>query len=97
MEEPAFGRVPYQEWERQGAVISPILFNFYMDNLFDLLKRNGSGCVIVGYYSGHFGFPDDILFLCPSRNGIQEMLDIDQRYIEEHRITFSTNPEPSKI
>ena len=67
-----------------------------MDNLFDLLKRNGSGCVIGGYYSGCFGYADDLLFLCPSRNGLQEMLDIAQKYVEEHRITFSTNPEPSK-
>ena len=81
---------------RQGAVISPIFFSFYMDNLFNLLKSTGSGCVISDYYSGCFGYADDLLFLCPSRGGLQEMLDVAQDYVKEHSIEFSTNPEPSK-
>ena len=81
---------------RQGAVISPILFSFYMDDLFDLLKISGSGCIINSYYAGCFGYADDLLFLCPSRNGLQEMLDIAQKYVQEHNIGFSTHPEADK-
>ena len=58
----------------QGAVISPIPFNFY--NLFELLKVSGRGCVINNFYAGCFGYADDLFFLCPSRKGLQEMLDI---------------------
>ena len=81
---------------RQGAVISPIFFSFYMDNLFDLLKNSGSGCVLSNYYSGCFGYADDLFFVCPSRGGLQEMLDIAQKYVQEHNIGFSTHPEPAK-
>ena len=79
---------------RQGAVISPIFFSFYMDNLFDLLKSSSSGCIIGNYYAGCFGYADDLLLLCPSRGSLQEMLDIAQKYVEEHKIAFSTHPEP---
>ena len=81
---------------RQGAVISPIFFSFYMDNLFDRLKNSGSGCVVSNYYAGCFGYADDLIFLCPSRSGLQEMLEIAQNYVNEHNISFSTHPEPAK-
>ena len=81
---------------RQGAVISPILFNFYMDNLFQLLKVSGSGCVVNNYYAGCFGYADDLFFLCPSRKGLQEMLSIAEKYVEKHSVSFSTSPIPSK-
>ena len=60
------------------------------------LKKSGSGCVINNYYAGCFGYADDLFFLCPSRKGLQEMLDIAEKYVRDHSISFSTNPEPSK-
>jgi hypothetical protein len=48
----------------QGAVINPILFSFYMDNLLTILKSSGSGCVVGNYYAGCFGYADDLFFLC---------------------------------
>ena len=81
---------------RQGAVISPLFFSFYMDDLFSLLEKTGSGCMIGNYYAGCFGYADDLLFLCPSRKGLQEMLSTAQAYVKEHNIAFSTSPEPEK-
>ena len=81
---------------RQGAVISPIFFSFYMDSLFTILKKNKSGCFISNYYAGCVGYADDLLFLCPSRSGLQEMLDLAQKYVKEHQISFSTHPDPQK-
>ena len=81
---------------RQGAVISPIFFSFYMDSLFTILKKNKSGCLISNYFAGCIGYADDLLFLCPSRSGLQEMLDLAQKYVHEHQISFSTHPEPAQ-
>ena len=81
---------------RQGAVISPIFFNFYMDNLFQLLRNSGSGCMINNYYAGCYGYADDLFFICPSRKGLQEMIQIAEKYVREHSISFSTNQDPSK-
>ena len=84
---------PIRNGVRQGAVISPLFFSFYIDNLFDLLKATGSGCMIGEYYAGCFGYADDLIFLCPSRKGLQEMLGVAESYVKEHSITFSTNED----
>ena len=90
------GDFPIRNGVRQGAVISPILFSFYMDNLFELLKTSGSGCIIGNYYAGCYGYADDLFFLCPSRKGLQEMLNISEKYVNEHSISFSINADPNK-
>ena len=80
----------------QGARGSDLFHTvqFYMDNLFNILKSSGSGCFIGKYYAGCAGYGDDLLFLCSTRGGLQDMLDIAQNYVEEHKITFSPNPDP---
>ena len=81
---------------RQGAVLSPILFCLYMDNLFKLLRDSKNGCWIGEYYAGVFGYADDLLLICPSRSGLQNMLGITERYANSHKISFSTNINPTK-
>ena len=89
-------KFPIRNGVRQGAIASPILFCFYMDRLFHLLRSCGSGCRISNFYAGVHGYADDLLFLCPSRTGLQEMVDIASKYAAEHRISFSTNSDPIK-
>ena len=44
----------------------------------------------------HNGFKDDLFLLSPSRQGLQEMLDISEEYVKEHSISFSTDSDASK-
>ena len=81
---------------RQGAILSPIIFCFYMNELFEELEESRSGCSVGSYYAGVFGYADDLLLLCPSRSGLQEMIDISERYATSHKIQFSTHPEAKK-
>ena len=37
---------------KQGGVFSPILFNFYINPLLQLLKKAGCGCDINAVYTG---------------------------------------------
>jgi hypothetical protein len=50
---------------RQGAVLSPSLFNLYIDNLFNDLSQSGYGCEIQDLYFGCFGYADDIALVAP--------------------------------
>ena len=59
---------------KQGEVISPVMFNLYLDNLLISLKQSGLGCHINGTYMGALGYADDIT--CPSLYGLHYMLDI---------------------
>ena len=69
-----------------------------MNNLFSLLRKSRAGCYIDEYYAGAYGYADDLLLLCPSRDGLQKMLKIAEDYANEHKIAFSTdsNAEKSK-
>ena len=81
---------------RQGGVISAILYCFYVNELFQLLRREGYGCWIEGKYAGIFGYLDDNLLIAPSLNALQEMLKICEQYAETYNLQFSTDPNPKK-
>ena len=74
---------------RQGGVLSPYLFSFYMDELLVKLKENGVGCHIDHCFVGAFGYADDIILLCPSLEGIRDMIKICEDYASTHSILFN--------
>ena len=87
---------PIRNGVRQGAVISPLFFSFYMDGLFSILSSSGSGCCIDRIYAGCFAYADNLFLISPSRKGLQDMLDLAAKYVADHNVTFSTNPDPLK-
>ena len=74
---------------RQGGVLSPLLFSVYMDELLEKLKENGSGCHIGNHFVGAFGYADDLILLCPSVSGMNEMIKICEEYAHIHSILFN--------
>ena len=60
------------------------------------MKNNKTGCHIGNYFSGLFGYADDLFIISPSRKGLQEMVTIAENYADKHNIKFSTNPDPIK-
>ena len=87
---------PLRNGVRQGAILSPILFCFYMNNLFDMLRKTRSGCYVGNFFAGILGYADDLLLLSPSREGLQQMVSIAENYAAEHNISFSTHSIASK-
>ena len=45
---------------KQGAILSPILFSIYMDELFEQLEKSGVGCHMGNHYTGCIGYADDL-------------------------------------
>ena len=78
---------------RQGAVASPPFFNIYLDELFNILLNSQLGCEIDSFYYGILGYADDCSLLCPSREGLQAMIDIVREYCDKHGITISTHAD----
>ena len=81
---------------RQGAVASPTLFNIYLDELFVILKDSNIGCSIDSCYYGILGYADDCSLICPTREGLQTMVNIVKEYCDKYGITISTNTDLSK-
>ena len=82
---------------RQGAVLSPILFSIYIDDLFNVLSRSGFGCHINGLFYGIVGYADDLVLLSPDLYGLQCMFDITKSFLDNLGLKISVNRiEPQK-
>ena len=74
---------------RQGGVLSPFLFSVYMDELLVTLTNKGVGCHMGHHFVGAFGYDDDIILLCPSLEGMCDMVKTCEDYATLHNILFN--------
>jgi hypothetical protein len=74
---------------RQGGVLSPILFNFYVNDLICSLKKSDLGCYIQDLYVGCIVYADDILLISASVCMLQNMLDICVHVSQDLALTFN--------
>ena len=81
---------------RQGAILSAILYCFYVNDLFKILRNRRAGCWVNDNYHGIIGYSDDSFLLAPTLSALQEMLLTCQEYAESHNLKFSTDPNPAK-
>ena len=80
----------------KGKVLAAIAYCMYCEELFAILKRKRSGCWIMGYYRGIFGYSDDNWVLAPSLSALQDILITCEEYAASHNLRFSTDPNPAK-
>ena len=81
---------PISNGVKQGGVLSPILFNVYMDNLLLRLRNCGLGCHVGPAFAGAFGYADDLALLAPTVNSLKYMINICEKYASEFYIKFNT-------
>jgi hypothetical protein len=75
---------------RQGAVLSPILFNVYMDELINDLKQEGHGCWVGSKYYGVLVYADDILLLAPTVKSLSSMIKICEQFGKNNGLEFNS-------
>ena len=74
---------------RQGGILSPSLFNIYIDVLIVRLRKMNFGCHIDNIFLGCLCYADDILLISPSVSALQMMLNICDDVGKELAITFN--------
>ena len=74
---------------KQGGVLSPKLFNVYMDELSQRLNKCNVGCKIRDVRCNHLGYADDFCLLANSARALQIMLDICETYAGDHDVIFN--------
>ncbi len=76
---------------KQGGVLSPLLFNVYLQDLIVTLRQQGVGCHLHGMFVGAFSYADDITLLAPTSTSLNAMLDICSDYASSHDLTFNAS------
>ena len=74
---------------KQGAILSTVLFNVYIDELLLQLHDSEIGCFIGQKYLGTLCYADDVTLLCPSISGLQKMLNLCADYALEYHLLFN--------
>jgi len=61
---------------RQGGILSPLLFNCYVNILLVTLRKSDYGCKLHNFYLGCIMYADDLILISASILDLQSMLDI---------------------
>ena len=74
---------------RQGGILSPQLFNIYIDGLSNILYKSSIGGSIDDKRINHMLYVDDLCIVSLSSAGLQQLLSICDQYCAMHSITFN--------
>ncbi len=67
---------------KQGCLLSPLLFNLFLNDLSQVIKNCGRGVNIEDKIISLLLYTDDLCFICDSEEGLQEMLNILHTWCE---------------
>ena len=87
--------IPILQGVRQGGVLSPLLYNVFIDGLIKSLKEKNLGCHLFNHYAGVIVLADDVALVSTSPSDLQEMLNITHEYTKTWR--YRINPTKSSI
>ena len=73
---------------RQGGVLSPLLFNVYINDLSIRLSETGIGGSFGGKFVNHMIYADDLCVMSLPSSGLQSLLNICTEYCQLHDLTF---------
>ena len=90
---------------KQGGILSPSLFNVYMNNLSVTLNQSGTGGFLGDNLVNHICYADDLCLIALSSSGMQYLLDLSNVYATNHQLFYQATksfslyfkPNPIKI
>jgi len=80
---------PIHRGVRQGCLLSPILFNIFIDNLLDKCRR--FGVVVEGKKCCGYLFADDIVLIAPGIKSLRSILNNVHDWAKKNKMTFGIN------
>ena len=66
---------------RQGGILSPLLFNVYINELSESLSKLPVGCCCGNTVVNHLMYADDIVLFAPSAKGLQRIINVCYAYM----------------
>ncbi len=74
---------------RQGSVLSPILYNLFIEQLSVLLLRSNVGCKMNGMFLNHLFYADDSILLAPTPSSLQKLLNICEDFSRDFELFYN--------
>ena len=74
---------------KQGGVLSPFLFNLYLDPFLKSLRKSNVGCFVDNYCANSFAYADNIALLSPTITRFKKLINICKEYSVEFKISFN--------
>ena len=74
---------------RQGGILSPYLFNVYVDELSEELKKCNVGCNLNGHLINHIMYADDLVLISPSSTGLSQLLRECEKFGTRHDVKYN--------
>ena len=73
---------------RQGGILSPYLFNVYVDELSEQLKMCNVGCSVNGHLINHIMYAEDLVLISPSSARLRQLLQECETFGMSHDIRY---------
>ena len=89
-----FNGIASDEWRvgngvRQGGILSPYLFNFYINDIIEQICNLDVGCSLGWEKMNLICYADDIVLISPSANGLQFLIDKISSLLIQHGMVIN--------
>ena len=74
---------------RQGGILSPYLFNVYVDELSEELNKCNVGCNLNGLLINHIMYADDLVLISPSSAGLSQLLRECEKFGTRYDVKYN--------
>ena len=74
---------------KQGGILSPHLFNVYMDDISVILNKFQIGCIYGGTIINHLMYADDLCIFSPSVSGLRKLMHCCEKYGDIYSISHT--------